>query len=118
MAPSHIPLRTRCHTWRVARCLSGVSSTRQIYVQQRGPRPEASWGIKAAPEIPPKEGAAQDNAERQAVHSFQESIHVVLGRRGWIIGKHEAALGPVRVDGKDHPLHDVAAWCECLWETH
>ena len=43
---------------------------------------------------------------------------MVLGRRGWIIGKHEAALGPMRIDGKGHPLHDVAAWCECLRETH
>src|SRR5262245_49583513 len=42
----------------------------------------------------------------------------MLGRRGWIIDKHKATLGPMRIDGKDHPLHDVAARCECLRETH
>ena len=24
----------------------------------------------------------------------------------------------MRIDGKDHPLYDVAAWCECLGETY
>ena len=24
----------------------------------------------------------------------------------------------MRIDGKDHPLHDVTAWCECIRETH
>ena len=73
--------------------IRGVS-TRQIHAQKRG--------------------ATQSEAERKAVHSFQKGVHTVLGRRGWIIGKHEATLGPMRIDGKDHPLHDVAAWCERL----
>ena len=34
-----------------------------------------------------------------------------------MIGKREAALGPMRIDGEDKPLHDVTPWFECLWET-
>src|SRR5882672_3602707 len=24
----------------------------------------------------------------------------------------------MRINGEDKPLHDVASWCECLWETY
>ena len=76
------------------------------------------WDVQHAPDTYPKEWTTQDEAERQVMYRFQASVHAGLGRRGWIIGKHEAALGPMRINGEDDPLHDVTSWCERLWETH
>jgi hypothetical protein len=35
-----------------------------------------------------------------------------------MIGKHEAALGPMRINSEDQPLHDVTPWFESLWKTY
>lgn len=75
-------------------------------------------GVQSPPDTRPEEGPPEEKTECQAVHSFAESVHGGLRGWGWLIGKHEAALGPMCINGENKPLHDVVPWFECLWQAY